>query len=444
MATLTWTGAAAALKQVSTITVANTWATSDTGTVTINGKDLIITVGSSFTTADVATAIKDAFNAVTRLDGLSTPFATSNFGGSEFGEFAEITATVSGSVVTLTGDTAGKPFTFSVAEVTAGSGTLTAATPQAATGPNHWNNGDNWDLGVVPDSVTNNVVVFMDSAISCLYGLPNGSLEVTFNVYQNYTGNIGLARTNIDDEELPYYEYRQRYVRLDDSGAGTDIAHRFGLGDGDGSNLINLKHSTLKCTAVVYDTGTPQITGTKALNLCLTANTSEITVHKGSVDCGSQDGGTAALNVLRVGYDGSQTLDSDVVCQNGVKSGANVYQSGGTLVIGSGPAFTLHLYGGTCRVEDQATTISALNIYSGTVQYASAATITSLGVWSGGTFDASKSLQSFVINSSAVVYRGGTVSDPHEVATWAAPLTVQGRLSESTIDIGIGRALTIA
>ena len=46
-------------------------------------------------------------------------------GGQQFGEFAEVTATVSGSVVTLRGNTPGVPFVVSVAETSA-SGTLTA------------------------------------------------------------------------------------------------------------------------------------------------------------------------------------------------------------------------------------------------------------------------------------------------------------------------------
>ena len=46
MGTVVHRGGAVGVKQVDTITVANTWATSDTVTLTINGRDLLITIGS--------------------------------------------------------------------------------------------------------------------------------------------------------------------------------------------------------------------------------------------------------------------------------------------------------------------------------------------------------------------------------------------------------------
>ncbi len=108
MATVTWTGNAHSVKQISTVTFAGTWAGTDTVTATINGKDLIVTCGTATTTtALAATALKEAWEAATRLDGTGTTDSTSNFGGQEFGEFAEITASVSGSVVTLIGNKAG-------------------------------------------------------------------------------------------------------------------------------------------------------------------------------------------------------------------------------------------------------------------------------------------------------------------------------------------------
>ena len=42
-----------------TITVADTWAAADTATVTINEKDLTLTVGSLVTTTQAATSIKE-------------------------------------------------------------------------------------------------------------------------------------------------------------------------------------------------------------------------------------------------------------------------------------------------------------------------------------------------------------------------------------------------
>lgn len=402
----TWVGNAAAVKQISTITVANTWATADTGTVTINGKALVVTVGTAATTADVAEAISDAINASTRLDGTGSPDATSNFGGHEFGEFAELTASASGSVVTLIGDTAGKPFVFAVSESTAGSGTLAAATPQAATGPNFWDNAKNWNTGSVP--VNDALVIFRDSDVDCTDGLPNGSLEVTLNVYQSYSGEIGRPAINRDNPSLPYVEYRQRYARFDDAGTGTDIAHRFGLGNtGNGATLINVKHSTVKCSPVVFATGTAQITGTKALNICCTANTSTLNILGGSVDWGSQDGSTTAFVTVK------QT-GGDSIGVNGLHtSGAVLNVSGGTAVVGgTGAIANIGVSGGELRIENQTGSINGLAVTGGTVDYISTAEITAELYVSGGTFDASVDAGPFETSGSVALWPGSTFLDP--------------------------------
>lgn len=411
MSTIQWTGNAHSVKQISTITIANTWAAADTCTITINGKDLVITCGSTTTTtALVATAIKEAWMAAGRLDGTSSSSnATSNFGGQDFGEFREMTATVSSSVVTLVAVTAGKPITLSVAENTAGSGTATLATPQAATGKWHWNNIDNWSGGAVP--VNDDVCVFKESDIPCRYGLPDGTLEVTIEVWRSYTGEVGLPAINRDEASYPYPEYRQRYVRLDDAGTGTNIAHRFGLGqDGMGCRLFNLKHSTVKCSPIVYWTGTPlaERVGQQALNICCTANTSTIHILSGSVNFSSQDSGTSAFETVTV-------TGGDARCVGGgIHTGVNtvVTIAGGTTIIGqTGAINTIVVRGGALRLENQTGTIAGLNCYGGTVDYASSAVITTLTV--SGSFDARGDAGGFTV-TTASLYRGAKFYDPYQ------------------------------
>lgn len=413
MATLTWLGNAAAVRQIDTVTVANTWATSDTATLTINGKDLVVTIGADVTTVQVAAAIRDAWNATSRLDSEGATDATSNFGGQEFGEFAEVTASIdpdATSVVVLTANRAGVPFTLSVTETTAGSGTATEATTQAATGPNHWNNVDNWDTGAVP--VSDDTVVFRDSDVSCLYGLPNGTLEVTILQYQSFVGAVGLPPINRTNQAKPYAEYRQRYVRLDDAGSGTNIAHRFGIGQvGGGCPLFNLKHSTVKCSPVVYNTGTPQIPGGKALNICCTAATSTINIvgATSSVDFSSQDGGTAAfLTVVQTGGDSR--------CIQGIHTtNGTVDMRGGTMLVGGTGAIASMAVGpGMLRLENQTGTISSITcLTGGVVDYASTATITDLYIVSGGTFDARSGAGTYTIGTASL-YAGAKFLDPYD------------------------------
>lgn len=412
MATKTWTGNAHQVRQISTVTVANTWAAADTGTLTINGKDLVVTIGTGGdATAAVATSIKEAWMSATGLAGTTngTYATTSNFGGQEHGEFAEVTATVSGSVVTLTANTPGKPFTLAVTQATLGSGDLTLATPQAATGKHFWNNADNWDSGTVP--ADNDIVVFRDSDVSVKYGLPDSTdLEVTIQQWNSYTGEIGLPRINLDNPNLPYYEYRQRYVRLDDGGSGTNIAHRFGIGqDGLGSPLINLKHITVKCSPIVYNTGRPLDSrpGTKALNICCTANTSTLNILNGSVDYSSQDGSTSAFLTVTQANGDSRGIEAIHTTSAGISV------SGGTALIGQAGAIAVVVcYGGTTRIENQTGTITAVNVQNDAVlQYASTATISALTM-QGGTFDARVDAGGFTITSTDV-YRGSRFLDPY-------------------------------
>lgn len=415
MSTIQWTGNAHSVKQISTITIANTWAAADTCTITINGKDLVITCGSTTTTtALVATAIKEAWMAAGRLDGTSSSSnATSNFGGQDFGEFREMTATVSSSVVTLVAVTAGKPITLSVAENTAGSGTATLATPQAATGKWYWNNIDNWSGGAVP--VNDDVCVFKESDIPCRYGLPDGTLEVTIEVWRSYTGEVGLPAINRDEASYPYPEYRQRYVRLDDAGTGTNIAHRFGLGqDGMGCRLFNVKHSTVKCSPIVYWTGTPSAerVGTKALNICCTANTSTINIVNGSVDISSQDGSTSAF------ADITQTA-GDSRSVTGLVAAADVTISGGTMLVGGTPALdAVKCRGGVLTFEGQAGTITTMHVLNlGTIlMNSTGVTVTTLAVFDTGTFDARGNAGGFTLGTTTI-HKGGKFLDPYRRTT---------------------------
>lgn len=420
MARKQFIGNAAAVKQITTVTVGGTCLDGETFTLTMNTKDLVLTlVGNEATTA-VATALKEMWMAATRLDGSGSTDVTSNAGGQQFGEFSKVTATVSGSVVTLTANKPGVPFVVTASETSA-TGTLTLATPQAATGPNFWDNGDNWNTLTVP--ANDDTFVLRDCNVPIWFGLPNGSLEGTFEHWMSHTGEVGLPPINIDDPSKPYYEYLQPYVRLDDAGTGTDIAHRWGMGEGPGSPLINVKHTGVKNSHIVYNTGRPHPTrlGTKALNLCSTGNTSTINILNGSVDFSSQDGSTAAFVTVK-------QSGGDTKCESGIHtSNAVITTSGGRSVIGGGAIAAIHVRGGVLRIEGQTGTITDLNILPrAIVEYASIATITTITV-KEGTFDARPDAGPFTI-TNAVLYPGNWL-DPYNRATLTNNLMVYAELS---------------
>lgn len=422
MATVYTTHGAAAVRQIDTITVADVWTAADTVTLTINSKDLVVTIGADTSTTQVATAIRDAWNANSRLDSEGATDATSNFGGQECGEYAEATASIdpdTPSVVRITANKAGVPFTLSVTENTAGTGTAAEATAQAATGPWHWDNGDNWSGGAAPSN--DDVVVLKDqTGPNCgfKYGLPNATKEVTIQHWMSYTGPIGLPSINTDNPAKPYPEYRQQYVLLDDAGTGVTIAHRFGLGkDGVGSPMINLRHDTLACAVIVYNTGASQIAGRKSLNLVCTNNASTVNVLAGSVDLSSQFSGTAAVVTLAI-------AGGDVRCVEGLKAASSVTVSGGNALIGGTTAITtLMVNGGTCRLEGQTGTITTLSVIDGgTVDQSSTGlTVSVANIYNNGTLDARNNAGSWTL-TNGTVHRGGRFLDPYRRVTMSNAL----------------------
>lgn len=468
MSTLYWTGNAHATKQIDTITISGAWAAADTVVMTINGKDLTVTIANGTTTAQVAASIRDAWNAQSRLDGQpdTTNTNTSNFGGQEHGEFSEASATIydaSTSVVQIIATKPGVPFSLSVVATTAGSGDAVEATAQAATGPHHWNNGDNWidDTGAAGVPATGDILTFRDSSVSIKYGLPLGTLNVTLVVYKSFTGAIGLPETNNENASKPYREYRQRVARFDDDGASDDtLTHIFGLGEGTGSPLMNIEHintagtpGALTVSAIVYDTGVPQIPGTKALNL-LIVNTGiaggTVTVLKGSVAIKDNiDGDAPVFTTLNIGYTNNQASDSDIVLQN-VTGNITINQSGGLFTITEPPTVTasgtrtLNISGGTCICRDLSTsgnvTVTLLNC---TFVYNTSKTITALIVGTGAIFDLEKDSRA-VTMTTCDLFEGASLFDEFARGTYTAGIDLNRcGIDDVTIRVGNNRRLTL-
>jgi len=439
-ATKEYVAQAGARPQIDSITVSGTWAAGDTGTVTIGNSSVIVTCGSSTTTtAQMADVVKRAINA-TRIDENLVGDESRSAAGQQIGEFRDVEAVIdptNTSRVLVRSVVAGVPFgtpgasggpinAMTVAD-TAAAGALARASVQTATGPWHWDAAANWSTGSVPGN--DDIVVFMGTKDGPKYGLPNSSLEVTFNVYKNFEGWVGLPLINTANG-TPYTEYRQRFARLDDAGTGTDIAHRFGLGaSGKGSPLINLRHTLVKCSPVVFSTGQPLSDGTYALNVVLTTNTSTLNVLDGSVDCSSADGQTAALATLT--QNGGVTRGIAAM-----KTSGNVNLNGGQSLIGGTLAIaTTQVRGGVLRIENQTGAVNILQIFKGgTVTYASNATIANLYVI-GGTFDARDNTGSFTA-TTAELFQGGTFLDPYRRATFGGSGLAVGFEPSDKLQVG--------
>lgn len=425
-ATREWVAQAGDVVQIDSITVSGTWLAGETGSIVIGNSTLTVTAGSdTLTTAQMAQVIANAINAP-EIGSSLVGSETRNAAGQKLGEFRDVEAVINpsnSSIVLVRSKVAGVPF-YDVADVTAPytlsvsdtstSGALAAASVQVATGKNWWNNAKNWSGGAVP--ANNDSVVLANSAVSIQYALPNGALEVIFEQYNSFTGTIGLPITNRNG----YAEYRQRYVRLDDAGTGTDIQHRFGLGPGAGSPLINLRHTLVKCTPVVYATGKPALTGTKALNIVCSQASSDLTVVDGSVDCSTQDSTTAGWNIQSFGP-GANTD----VRYLGPASGFAV-AGGNVLLLNTSGTGTLTQWGGAVTVQNSSATWSDLKLRGpGTLLWDSTATISAISLGRGATFDARSRQGDFTITTSNV--EGPCkIYDPYERITWTNAIAFNG------------------
>lgn len=440
MATQKWIGTATDIKQVTTITITGTWATSDTATVTINGNDVTVTIGTDTTTSNVATAIKEAINSDTQTGTMDHVFSPTG-GGNTIPEFREVTATVASNVVTLTADVAGKPFTVTTSESTASTdGEVgTPSTTTAGTGKNHFDNADNWSTGSVP--VDADDIYFDTGSVSCKYGLAQSAVTPTsITVTQGYTGQIGLPEVNTDDTSYSYAEYRDTYLQLGTSGDATDIQVSIGTGNGAGSSRIKLDTGSSQATINVRDTGLPIEQGVPSFLWKGTDSSNVLSVSKGDVGIAYYSGETATVATLRVGYTTNQQGDSEVTAGAGTTL-TTIVQSGGTLTTNS--AFTTATVSGGTLHHD-AGTATTLYVSDGACVYRSEGTLTTCEVRNGGTLDLSRDLRARTI-TNLTVYSGGTYRDPADTATVTNGIDLSGcNLDDVTMEIANHKTLTLS
>jgi hypothetical protein len=399
-----WIGGAEDVAQVATIVVANTWAANDTATVTCNGKSLVLTVGATVTTTAIATAIKEMING----DAI-TGNATRSNTGDNIPEFTEFTATVDSSTVTITGDTAGKPFTISVSESTAGDGSLSLTLEAtAATGKNHWSNADNWSTGAVPVN-SDDVVLDGRATSDILYGLAQSAVTLaSFTITNGFTKKLGLPLINTDSTTETYPEYRATYLAI-----GATLLSIQGEGQGSGRIKINL--GSVQTAATISSRGTSLETNIPAVLLQGTHASNVLRVTRGNIGLAFFDGESAHLATFDIGFEENQAGDVTVRCGDGLDiADATITQSGGTLTIetatGSG---TITQSGGVLNVLAGAHAAITVN---GTLYYNGTGTLTTLSV-NGGIADFRRGSGAVTV-TNCNIGRSSSLFDPAKRVTW--------------------------
>lgn len=431
-ATRRWTGNAVNIKQVDTITVADTWAADDTVTLTINGNDLVITIGTDTTTAQVATAIKEAvMGAEADQTGTGDHSFSPTAGGQAIPEFTEITATVSSSVVTLTANTAGIPFTLSVTESTAGDGTATEATATSATGSNFFSNADNWTGATVP--VDNDDIVFDSGDVDCLYGLAPAIQPGSFKRLSSYTGKIGLPEENANG----YREYRTTYLTFDDNSVTCIYTieganGRLKLDAGAGQSTFNVNGRGQR-----EDSEVPEI-------LIKGTNTSNIlNIQRGDVGVAFYAGEDAALATLRVGFIDNRDSDAVVFCGSGMSQLTSIEKDGGQLTVNS--TFNdITQRAGTTTVNGTSGVGGAQKIRGGNYVFnTTGIAVGTITLSNDAVLDFSQDMQGkSIISAIEVEDQQVTIKDPFKVVSSLILDFNESRLFSDRLDIGDDFRLT--
>jgi len=398
------------LAEVKTITVGGTWANGDTATLTINGKAIAVTFGAGVPTIQqVAAALKAAWAG----DAVTSYAETRNNTGNDVPEFAEITASVTGAVLTLTKSDQGEPFTLVESETSA-LGTLTQATSVAGDGPNWWSLAGNWSASGVP--VSTDDVWAENTDVSIKFGLGQSAVTLTsLHLMASFSGDLGLP----DRNDGGWFEYLAGYLAI-----GATTWH-VGEGPGPGSPRIRIDNGAVAMTGNVWQTGRSEEEGTPALLWKGTNAANVLNVNRGDVGVCWLPGEVATLATLRVGYVDNQETDARVRCGAGLTL-TTYEQDGGETDLYAG-CTTITMAGG--KLHMHAGNVTTVTLRQGTFDYLGNGTLTTIHVQSGATLDLTHGQGTMAIPTFNV-YAGAVVRSPK--GRFASAPTV--RLNGCTID----------
>lgn len=400
MATNRFLGHALDVAQVDTQTYGGTWEATDVINYTINGKTVSVVAGSTTIATIIATV-------VTALND------------SEIPEFAEITwAAASSTTLTGTADTAGKPFTLTVATTETGGGaadaqTLSNSTTTTSAGRNDVSAATNWSLAAVPAGT--NDVSADNIDVDLLYGLDQSGVGTmaTLRLPMSFTGKVGLPINNTDagSGENQYAEYRARFWAL----AAT--LEYIGQGTGSGSSRIMRDGGSVQQTIEVYNTGSPEGSSLGAFIWKGTNASNTMRVWQGSVSVAPFPGEVATLATLR-NIEGTVDLSPSVTL-------TTVEQIAGGQITARSAMTTLTIRGGTVIVEGSGAITTVTFAGPGTLIYKGSGTIGTVNGNGGGVLDASQNEVGFTVTTMNL--NGAfTVNDPNKRITVTTPVIGSG------------------
>jgi hypothetical protein len=424
MSTKYYLGAAVAVPEVKHFVVEDTWAADDTLYFEINGKRLTLTVD----TATIDTIVEEAAAMINGDAAVGSE--TRSQTGDKVGEFRLLTATydTTDDHVILTGPSDGRPIgTVTVGNTTADDGSISAdnGTDITGTGPNFFDNADNWSGGVAPVN-TDDLVFDHQAAADCKYKLSQGSLQLaSVTVTEGFKQSLGLPAINTASSGYPFDEPNEQYLTLS-SATLVNI-------DASGAGHVKIDTGSAASTITVTGSGSSSERNVPPVLVQANHSSSVVNVVSGSVGLCFESALSGQVSAVYVGGGSSPRL----IIGSGVTVATANTASGVCEV--NGAVTTVNCTGGTHIQHAGAVTTATV---SGKFDQRGTGTVTTMSL-SGGTLDCSRDIRARTVTNCSV-YRGSTIADPAGTLTFTNGIDLYCKPSQATLDLIANKTYTIS
>lgn len=397
MASIRWIGGARAIAQVRTYTFTGTWVVGETVTVTYGN----LAWTYALTDATIATflpLLEAAYNALSAAD---------------YPAHAEQTAGSTATTLTLTADTAGRPFTATVSTNSAaglinGGASSTGTATVASAGPNDVGTAANYSGGALPGN-GDTLSIDPDADDDLLYSLDALAAVTTLTV--NHTGTVltGLPSQNTDGG-AGYPEYRPQYLQT----AGGTVTLGSAGQSFQGTGRFKHDAGSAQATWKVYGAASGQDDG--GMEACLLkgthASNALAVLGQSEVGVAAFGGETATLLTLTATGQGAF-----VRCGAGVTLGT-VTNAGAGVELNSAVGTKLeHTAAGGTTALNGAGNVAQLTIKGGSVAYNRGGTLNGATVlMNGAVLDFSQDTGAVLVTNPIDCYGGAAVLDPDKRA----------------------------
>jgi hypothetical protein len=419
MATRYWLGAAAPVTEVKYFVFGGTWLTGNTASIAINGKMLTLTTTASMTLAQMAQAMYAMLTGGAAVNG-----EVRDCVGTSVGEFAILSVSYSATAywVRLEGKANGRPIGTVTPDKSSVGGTFASGggTDRTGTGPNHWDNVDNWDADTVPVAA-DDIIFDHRASAGPQFSMSLAYAPASITVTQGFRHEIGLPAVNTLSASTPFDEPNGQYLVFT-SCANVRI-------DALASKNIKLDFSSTGAASTIVVDSTGQSYETNVAPLLIKGNyaSNSLTVNDGRVGVCVEPKTAGSFGTIVIGGQGSPSVeigDTVTLATVTVDSGSAKFRTAIT---------TLTQNGGTIEHIGGNIGGTTVNINGGTFYPKTIGTYATVN-HAKGTIDCTRDARSTRTFANYYMY-GGVLKDPAGTIAFTNGLRLYTKLANVTLDL---------